>query len=125
MIEHKVVFASPGTFVSESTAKDIDSWDVEQAKTMARSIKERHAATPYGFRFETWEDSVRTKVSPMYYLGGQVRTYEMVLLMNLPEENILRNNMRYNNIRRVICNTNSYKVTMPLEDDDIVIEDWN
>ena len=125
MNKHKVIFVSPGTFASETTTKDIDSWDVEKAKEMARSIKERHGATPFGFKFETWTyDQIRLDVSPMYYLGGNVRTYEMVLLMNLPGEEILRDNMRYNNIKRVITNTNSYKSVLPLNDDDIVLEDW-
>lgn len=126
MEKHTVTFMSPGTFVSETTKKSIDSWDVEKAKEMARTISERHGAKPFGFKFETWShDSIRLAESPMYYLGGQVRTYEMVLLMNLPGEEILRDNMRYNDIKRVITNTNSYKSVLPLNDDDIVIEDWN
>ena len=125
MIKHKVIFMSPGTFASETTTVDIDSWDVEKAKEMARTVKERHGATPFGFMFETWtHDKIRIDVSPTYYLGGRVRTYEMVLLMNLPEEEILRNNMRYNDIKRVITNTNSYKSVLPLKDDDIVLADW-
>lgn len=124
MIKHKVTFASPGTFVSETTTKEIDSWDVEKAKEIARTIVERHGATPYGFRFETWDDDKRTASSQMYFLGGQVRTYEMVLLMNLPGEEILRSNMKYNDIKRVITNQNSYTSTLPMEDDDVVIEDW-
>jgi hypothetical protein len=125
MNKHKVIFMSPGTFASETTTVDIDSWDVEKAKEMARTVKERYGATPFGFMFETWTpDKIRIDVSPTYYLGGRVRTYEMVLLMNLPEEEILRNNMRYNDIKRVITNTNSYKSVLPLKDDDIVLEDW-
>lgn len=125
MVKHTVVFVSPGTFASETTEKEIDSWDVEKAKQMARTISERHGAKPFGFMFETWtHDKTRLAISPMYYLGGQVRTYEMVLLMNLPGEDILRDNMRLNGIKRVITNTNSYKSVLPLEDNDIVIEDW-
>jgi hypothetical protein len=125
MNKHKVIFMSPGTFASETTTVDIDSWDVEKAKEMARTVKERYGATPFGFMFETWTpDKIRIDVSPTYYLGGRVRTYEMVLLMNLPEEEILRSNMRYNDIKRVITNTNSYKSVLPLNDDDIVLEDW-
>lgn len=125
MNKHQVIFVSPGTFVSETTTKEIDSWDVEKAKEMARTISERHGAKPFGFMFETWTyDQILLEKSPMYYLGGFVRTYETVLLMNLPEENILRDNMRYNGIKRVITNTNSYKSVLPLNDDDIVIEDW-
>lgn len=46
-----VTFYSPGTFVSETSDVPIDSWDIEKAKELARGIKERHNATPYGFRF--------------------------------------------------------------------------
>ena len=66
MKKHFVTFFSPGTFVSETTEKEIDSWDVEKAKELARSIKERHGATPYGFRFITRsrnDDELDSKVS--------------------------------------------------------------
>lgn len=129
MKQHFVEFLSPGTFVSETTSKKIDSWDVEKAKEMARAIKERHSATPYGFRFFTRErkddelDSKTTASSGIYYLGGRVETYEMVLMRNDPKEQILRHNMKYNHIDRIVVNTNSWKVTMPLNDNDVVL-DW-
>ena len=59
----------------ESTEKEIDSWDVKKAMEMARSIKERHGATPYGFRFSTRErrddelDSKTVAHSGMYFLA--------------------------------------------------------
>ena len=128
MKKHFVIFYSPGSFTSETTQKQIDSWDVEKAKKMARNIKERHGATPYGFSFVTRErgdsdlDSKITKRSPTYYLGGKVETYEMVLLRNDPKEETLRWNMKHNNIDRVFINTNSWKTTMPLQKDDVVLE---
>jgi hypothetical protein len=78
MKKHFVTFCSPGTLVSETTTKDIDSWDVQEASKMARRIKERHGAVPYGFYFSTRErgeedlDSTVTKTSHMYYLGGKI-----------------------------------------------------
>lgn len=51
--QHFVTFFSPGTFVAEDRTEPIESWDVEAAVTRARNIKERHGATPYGFRFTT------------------------------------------------------------------------
>lgn len=129
MKKHFVEFLSPGTFVSEVSTKEIDSWDVEKAKDMARGIKERHGATPYGFRFITRErkdddlDSKVTKHSGIYYLGGTVRHRDFVMIENKPDEQTLIFNMKVNNIERVIVNTNSYKVTMPLNDDDVVL-DW-
>lgn len=127
MKQHFVEFLSPGTFFSESTQKPIDSWDVEQAKRMARDIKERHAATPYGFRFSTRErkdnelDSKVTKVSGTYYLGGKVETIEEVFARNLPEEETLRWNMKTNDYKKIIVNINSYKSTFPLREDDTVL----
>lgn len=128
MKKHFVQFLSPGTFVSEITQKDIDSWDVEQAKVMAHAIKERHNATPYGFRFITRErkenelDSSVTQTSNVYYLGGRVLTLEDVKARNDSKDSTLIWNMEANKIDRVIENTNSWKVTMPLEKDDVVLE---
>lgn len=130
MVEQDFVcFLSPGTFMSESSEKPIVGWDVHEACKMARAIKERHGATPYGFYFYTKRredhelDSKTVATSPMYYLGGQVYTYNEIALRDDPSEQILRENMRCNEIERVIVNTNSYKVTMPLKPMDIVL-DW-
>jgi hypothetical protein len=129
MQKHFVTFFSPGTFVSEDTTKEIDSWDVEKAKKMAHSITERYAATPFGFQFTTrsrGSDDLDSKVSaksPMYYLGGKVETLEEVEARNDPKEEILRANMRCNGWHRIITNTNSWKHTAPLNKGDVVL-DW-
>lgn len=126
--KHFVSFLSPGSFVSEETVKEIDNWDVEKAKEMARSINERYGATPYGFRFQTRSrgpddlDSKITKTSPIYYLGGRVRTLAEVLADDLPDERILRSNMVNNNIASVVENTNSWKFTAELNEGDVVLE---
>ena len=128
MKKHFVIFYSPGTFVSETTEREIDSWDVEQAMSMARTVKERHGATPYGFRFTTRSradnelDSKVTERSNMYYLGGKIRHLDFIILENKPDEQILISNMRNNGCDRVIENTNSWKITQPLEKDDVVLE---
>jgi hypothetical protein len=130
MKKHFVEFASPGTFFAESTTQEIDAWDVDAAKEMAHSIKERYGATPYGFRFITRgreDNELDSKViarSHMYYLGGKVETYEEVVARNDPSESILRSNMRMNGYDRIIVNTNSWKATLPLEKDDVVLE-WS
>lgn len=127
MEKHFVTFFSPGTFVSETSTSEIENWDLDTAIKLSVSIKERYGATPYGFRFTTRGrgerdlDSKVTATSRMYYLGGTVYTLDEVLARNDPDEDILRSNMQNNNIKRVIVNTNSWKVTMPLEDDDIVL----
>ena len=129
MKKHFVNFYSPGTFVSEVTEKEIDSWDVEQAQVMARGIKVRHGATPYGFCFTTRKlgdndlDSKITERSNMYYLGGTVRHLDFIILENNPDERILISNMKINGWDRVVENNNSWKITQPLEDGDVVL-DW-
>lgn len=130
MKKHFVHFLSPGTFFSEETEKPIESWDVVKAMAMARKIKERYGATPYGFYFSTRSrsdddlDSKRTKTSGIYYLGGKVETYEEVVARNDPKEQILRDNMRCNGYDRIITNTNSWKITTPLNKGDKVLE-WD
>jgi hypothetical protein len=121
--KHFVTFLSPGTFVSETTTHEVDSWNVAAAVAMSKDIKERHGATPYGFYFETktsdgWEPkTVRT--SGTYYLGGMILTLEDI--PDTPENRILRSNMKYNHIDMVIENTNSWKITLPFYPDKDVL----
>ncbi len=125
--KHFVTFYSPGTFVAETTEQPIDAWDVEAARRMAKRIRERHGATPYGFRFTTRSrgdkdlDSKVVKKSPMHYLGGKVETLAEIEARNDPREAILRDNMRGNKWDRVVTTTNGYRWTQPLEKDDIVL----
>lgn len=126
--KHFVVFESPGTFLAETTAKPIDSWDVEQAKKLAHDIVERYNATPYGFRFITRTrgpedlDSHVSARSGMYYLGGEIQTLAEIEAANRPEDKILLCNMRANKWNRVISNCNSWPITLPLTEDDTVLE---
>lgn len=128
MKQHYVEFLSPGTFVHETTRREVAKWDVEAAVEMARGIRERHAATPFGFRFITRErgpndlDASETARGPMHYLGGEVLTVEDVEARNDPADKILISNMRGNGWERIIVNTNSWKVTQPLMDDDVVLD---
>ena len=95
---------------------------------MARKVKERHGATPYGFQFFTKSrgkydlDSKETKTSHMYFLGGTVRTLAQVEADNKPAEEILRSNMRNNNYKRIITNTNSWEITQHLNSKDVVLD---
>lgn len=128
MQKHFVTFLSPGTFVPERTSREVEWWDVSAAVAMARGIVERHGARPYGFFFTTRErgpndfDSREVKESPTYYLGGTVETLEQVETRNDPSEQILRSNMRNNDIKRIITNRNSWKATLPLNDGDVVLD---
>ncbi|MEE9510349.1 MAG: hypothetical protein V3V81_07635 [Candidatus Bathyarchaeia archaeon] len=125
MEKHFVRFLSPGTFVVEATQKPIESWDVDEAVKLSKDIKERYNTLPYGFYFITRSrddsqlDSKETDTSNMYYLGGKVETFEEI--KRSQPGSILAKNMEYNNWDRVITNTNSWKVTQPFKDGDVVI----
>ena len=129
MKAHFVTFYSPGTFFAEQTTHPIDSWDVEKAKKMARKIVERYNATPYGFSFSTRErgekdlDSKVSKRSGMYYLGGKVETLAQVKKRATQDDRILISNMEGNGWNRIITNDNSWRVTQPLRNGDVVL-DW-
>ena len=128
MQRHFVTFYSPGTIVAETTTKEIDSWNVDDAVAMARVIQERHGARPYGFRFstrarsETDLDSKEVDRSPMYYLGGTVRTVAEVLAGTDPSESTLRSNVRINDMKRVVTCHTPWRWTRELNDDDIVLD---
>jgi hypothetical protein len=125
--KHFVTFYSPGTFVAETTEKPIDSWDVKKAMGMARGIKERYDALPYGFRFSTRTrgdedlDSKVTATSNLYYLGGKVETLKQVKARATKKDEILVSNMEINGYKRIITNTNSWSWTAPLLPGDVVL----
>jgi hypothetical protein len=125
--KHYVTFYSPGSFVSETTKKEIDVWSVDLAIRMAKEIKERYNATPYGFSFQTSESdgwSPKTiKESGMYFLGGKLLTIDDI--PNTPENGILRDNMRYNNWDQIIENTNTWKIRLPFHKDKDTVLDWD
>jgi hypothetical protein len=123
--KHFVTFYSLGTFVSETSEKPIDSWDVEKAKSM---IKEKYSATPYGFQFSTRErkddelDSKVTKTSGLYYLGGTVETLAEFKEHAKGKDSILISNMECNGWDRIITYGNSRKRPQPLKKEDVVLE---
>ena len=129
MIKHFVTFESPGTFVHETTTKPIDSWSLSEAVKMSSDISERHGAKPFAFYFTIRKrrddelDSKLVKTSGRYFLGGKVETYDEVMKRNAPNEDILRSNMRGNNIKRIAIVTNGYKSTHQLDDNDMVISE--
>lgn len=124
---HYVTFYSPGTFVAETTTKEVVAWDVDEVTKTARSVRERHAAIPYGFQFTTRVrgkedfDSRVEATSPFYWLGGTVRTLQELETEADPSTAILRSNMRSNHWGVVITNTNSWDWTQPLNDTDIIL----
>ena len=128
MVEkHFVTFVSPGTFVPETTTKEIESWDVEAATKMAREVVERYNATPYSFHFTTRRndgelDSKEVARSCNYFLGGEVLTLADIKAREDENDLILISNMECNGIERVVENRNSWRAILPLEKDDVVLE---
>lgn len=127
--KHFVTFLSPGTLFNEETTLPINSWSVTKAKQMAKGIKERHGATPFAFYFSTRVrtehdlDSHVLEESSRYYLGGKVETIEDVRKRKDPNESTLLINMKCNGYKKIITNTNSWKIVQPLNPNDIVL-DW-
>lgn len=126
--KHFVTFASPGTFVPETSELPIDEWSVEMALQMAAGIVERHGARPYCFYFSTWGrgpldlDSKEVATSPIYYFGVNVLTREDIEARNDPEEKTLRFNMRVNDIKAIVRPKKGWKTSLPLRDGDIVLD---
>lgn len=136
MRKHYVTFYSPGTFVAESSTLEIDSWDTAKAVAMSETIVARYNARPYCFVFSTdiVVDDVpdgeggTLKVEPkevdrsgFYFLGGRLETYDDVVARNDEKESILRSNMR-NNEHWIVCiNDNSYRSTVPFEEDSCIV----
>ncbi len=138
MRKHTVTFFSPGTFISESSSYPIDEWDLAKAVKMSKEVSERYNAKPYGFRFNTMlvhdpiqdgeggELKVEPKVvksSGTYFLGGKLETFDQVEARNDSKESILRSNMENNDMWIVCVNTNSYRSTMPFEENDKIVDD--
>jgi hypothetical protein len=128
MKRHFVSFFSPGTFVEEQTTMPIDSWDVDKAMAMARTIVERYNATPFAFEFSTRQrgakqlDSHVVATSHRYYLGGEVLTLAQVKERPDLANNTLIHNMEVNQIGKIIVNDNSWRWVAPLMDGDVVLD---
>jgi hypothetical protein len=127
MEKHYVEFLSPGTFVSESDVREIDSWDSEKAVEMAREITQRYNAKPFGFRFftkargdEDFEPKV-TATSKMYYINGTVMTVDEVRGRRNPDERILLSNMEGNGWGNVVTTYTPWKYTSVFNDGDQIV----
>ena len=128
MQQHFVTFFCPGTFVPEAESKPIDAWDAVQAVEISKTIVARYSARPYAFQFTTRSrgdadlDSRETARSPLYYLGGTVLTLAQVQARNDPKDAILRDNMRFNGIKRIVENCTHWRGCYELHDEDIVLD---
>jgi hypothetical protein len=130
--KHSVTFYSPGTLFDESTDKDIDKWDVDKAVEMARKVTERYNAKPFGFQFFTEELKKQKngetrytviKESKMYYLGGTILTLADIKARKDKKDDILISNMEGNDIKTIIQNDNSWRITRPFDSKkDVLLE---
>lgn len=109
-----------GTIVSEDRLVDISDCNIDKAWDGAAQFVRR----PFAFQFETHSredhelDSKRTAKSPRYYLGGTILTAAEILAGTDPRQEILRGNVRCNDIKRVLVTGGAH---FPLEDDAVVL----
>jgi hypothetical protein len=128
MKKHFVRFLSPGTFFTETTDHEIDSWDVKTATQMALDLHERRGSKPFGFVFITRAredhelDSRETDSSHVYFLGGTIEVLDEIKARNDRNDRILISNMEANDWPSVVVNTNSWKVTQPFQPGDVLLD---
>lgn len=126
--KHFVEFYSPGTFMSETSRKEIDSWDTAKAIEMMGSIVERYGARPYGFRFLTYGrsanelDSHEVARSHTYYVNCDILTKDEILADDDPRFKIMRANVECNGIKRIARTRSGWLGHYPMSDADEVIE---
>lgn len=128
MHKHFVTFISPGTFVPETSEREIESWDVEAARAMAKDITERYGARPYAFQFTTRSrgpddlDSKVSATSPTYFFGCDVYDLEQVR-EKFPNETILISNMEMNKdyIDRVAVPREGWRGFFSVKPTDVVL----
>ncbi len=132
--KHYVNFLTPGILFSESTERPIEEWNIKQAIYLAKKFD----MLPYAFQFSTWLETdpiiieeekfvtkpKKKKESGLYYLTGLVRSAKSILAGTDEKENILRSNVKCNNFKAIIQNSNSWLSTTPFYKDDVVI-DWD
>lgn len=129
--KHYVTFLSPGTFVSETTTKEIDSWDAQKALAMSDHVMERYNAKPYAFYFTTrtrgendFEPHESAK-SPLHYIGGthgRFFSLDEIKERNDPKDETLIWNMTTNKHDKVYQTTEGWKVSMSVPDDAVLVE---
>lgn len=134
--KHFVLFASPGTLVSEMSVREIASWDAAKAAELSRDIVELHGAKPFAFWFETrlvhdpipdgeggtlTVNSRTVEKSGRYFIEAVVETYDQLQARMDPKEEILRSNMRCNRWPLVCTSSRSFRVTQPFQPEDVVV----
>ena len=122
-----VTFYSPGSFVSETEDREIETWDVEQACDMARTIKARYNAIPYAFQFYTKGrsdaelDSSVIDRSGLYYINCNKLSKEQIA-DEYGTSSILYRNMENNRWEYIARTIIGWKGHYPIENDDVVLD---
>ena len=130
--KHYVTFYSPGSFMSETTTKSIESWSTMRARQMASEITERYGSKPYSFVFTTRLEqetvagtaSKELRRSGQYYLDAKLETYDELAARNLEDEEILRSNMEGNSWPIIVTNgagSKTYRWSQPFDSGDAIV----
>ena len=91
-----------GTFFSETDEFPFDT-DKRDVNAIAKEVRKRYGKMAFGFRrcyYLHGEQKFRDK--GWIYLSGDIESKDEVFKKNLPNEDILRNNMKFNDVPAVI-----------------------
>ena len=116
-------FYAPGTFVSETKEVEIkDPNNYGDIIKIGKALEFRYSAKAYCFRtYSKDSKGKRINNSNRIFFGIKIRTIQDVIKDNLPNEQILRDNMINNNMNRIAEPIEGWKTSIALSDDDIII----
>ena len=111
-----------GSFFSETDEFQMD--DIEDLKKVAREVYRRYKKRTFGFRRCAYLHGEQYFRDPgwIYIDKGTIETQEEVMKRNLPDEQILRDNMRINKVDAVL-KINGRHFPFDLKND-VLLEDW-
>jgi hypothetical protein len=89
-----------GILLSEFDEMDYEEGDTTES--IIKRIREKYGDRAFGFRTGEYLHGKPVNVTGWTYLGGSVATRDEVVSQNRPDEKILRDNMRINNIPAII-----------------------
>ena len=132
--EHRIEFRCPGTFVDEHVTRIVkkENLTIKHAVAIYDDMVARHNAKPYGFHLVTevhgeFERDGKVFTSPaeisrsgLHFINGKVLTLDDI--PDTKENDILRSNMRGNDIPAVVETRNSYRHNGELGRRDVVLQ---
>ena len=129
-------YFSPGTLFAETSERALEDGSLEEAVKLAAEISERHGALPYAFDLVTYlvaepvdDGQGGTMNVPRkeigrdgrYFLGGEIIRYEEAVARE-GERSVWASNMMCNGDPVCVQNTNSYKSTHILREQDVILD---